>query len=358
MSEFEDIITRLGNRYKDLVLNPSGKSADKFITTQADLKLYDGKAPGDWELIDKKTKGVTLVKDVEDSPKKLIVLEFLDFYNSVKKEIQEKDPIENLKAGGFKGLGSDENELKTSGEEEKKINEMERVEKEAESELARLIKPKENEKEEENARKREENEKRLEMAMQAKQQEEEELEHIKKVKNSSTWNEGGFNKMKPETQHIQDAVFEDVEPANLPAPIGIRGIVRPAVSAAEALAAWKEFQALKHCIIEKSDIQTIQGKPFIKKSGWRKFATFYNLTDKIVEETQIPIEKGGFYWKIKVVCTAPNGRQTEGVGMCSSLEKSGARQLHDVYTTAHTRSKNRAISDMIAAGEVSAEEMA
>lgn len=179
-----------------------------------------------------------------------------------------------------------------------------------------------------------------------------------KVKESSNWSEGGFNKMKPEPQHIQDAVFEEVEPANLPAPIGIHGIVRPAVSAAEALAAWKEFQALKNCIIEKSDIQTIQGKPFIKKSGWRKFATFYNLTDKIVEETQIPIEKGGFYWKIKVVCTAPNGRQTEGVGMCSSLEKSGARQLHDVYTTAHTRSKNRAISDMIAAGEVSAEEMA
>ena len=337
MSEFEDIITRLGTRYKDLVLDPSGKSADKFITTQSDLKLYDGKAPGDWELVNTKTKGVTLVKDLDGSPSKLIVLEFLDFYNSVKKEIQEKDPIENLKAGGFKGMGS-ENESMTSEEDEE--------------EAAKAAQ------EEENARKGEENEKRLEIAMQAKQQEEEELEHLKNVKNSSTWNEGGFNKMKSETQHIQDAVFEDVEPANLPAPIGIRGIVRPAVSASEALAAWKEFQALKHCIIEKSDIQTIQGKPFIKKSGWRKFATFYNLTDKIVEETQIPIEKGGFYWKIKVVCTAPNGRQTEGVGMCSSLEKSGARQLHDVYTTAHTRSKNRAISDMIAAGEVSAEEMA
>ncbi len=150
---------------------------------------------------------------------------------------------------------------------------------------------------------------------------------------------------------------QNIEPVTLPAPVGVGGIVRPAVSAAEALAAWKEFQELKNLIIDHSDLQKIQGKNFIKKSGWRKFATFYNLTDNIVEENQIPLEKGGFYWKIKVVCTAPNGRQTEGVGMCASSEKSGARQLHDIYTTAHTRAKNRAISDMIAAGEVSAEEM-
>lgn len=150
---------------------------------------------------------------------------------------------------------------------------------------------------------------------------------------------------------------QEIESVNLPAPVGINGIVRPAVTAVEALAAWKEFQELKKYIIEKSDIQMIQGKPHIKKSGWRKFATFYNLTDEIVEEKEIPLDKGGYYWKIKVICTAPNGRRTEGVGMCASAEKSGARQIHDVYTTAHTRAKNRAISDMIAAGEVSAEEM-
>jgi len=158
---------------------------------------------------------------------------------------------------------------------------------------------------------------------------------------------------------IQDAEWVQVCPEDLPtlpAPVGISGIVRPAVSAAEALAAWREFQDLKRYILEPSDILKIQGKNFIVKSGWRKFATFYNLTDRIVEENQVPLEKG-FYWKIKVVCTAPNGRETEGVGMCALSEKNGARALHDCYTTAHTRAKNRAISDMIAAGEVSAEEM-
>jgi len=163
---------------------------------------------------------------------------------------------------------------------------------------------------------------------------------------------------KEEVNYAEVVAPEQMQEINLPAPVGINGIVRPAVTAAEALAAWNEFQALKNFIIEKSDIQVIKGKNHIKKSGWRKFATFYNLTDEIVEEAQTPLEKGGFYWKIKVVCTAPNGRKTEGVGMCASSEKSGERVLHDTYTTAHTRAKNRAISDMIAAGEVSAEEMA
>lgn len=150
---------------------------------------------------------------------------------------------------------------------------------------------------------------------------------------------------------------KDLEPANLPAPVGIGGIVRPAVSAAEALAAWREFQELKRYILEPSDVMKIQGKPFIIKSGWRKFATFYNLTDRIVEENKESLDNGGFLWKIKVVCTAPNGRETEGVGICSSTEKRFAHLEHDVYATAHTRSKNRAISDMIAAGEVSYEEV-
>jgi len=161
---------------------------------------------------------------------------------------------------------------------------------------------------------------------------------------------------------ILDATFEemDSEPVpivTLPAPVGIGGIVRPAVTASEALAAWREFQQLKKCILSKSDIQRIQGKDFIVKSGWRKFATFYNLTDRIVEESKEDIPNG-YLWKIKVVCTAPNGRQTEGVGICASTERKFSHPEHDIYSTAHTRSKNRAISDMIAAGEVSYEEVA
>jgi hypothetical protein len=134
------------------------------------------------------------------------------------------------------------------------------------------------------------------------------------------------------------------------------GIVRPAVSTQAAIAAWKEYQELKKAILDKSDLQNIQGKDHVKKSGWRKFATFYNLTDNILEEKRI--DYGSYFvWKVRVQCVAPNGRIVEGNAMCSSEEKSGARIEHDTYSTAHTRAKNRAISDMIGAGEVSAEEM-
>jgi len=135
-------------------------------------------------------------------------------------------------------------------------------------------------------------------------------------------------------------------------------IVRPAVSAPQAIAAWREFQDLQKAILEPSDFQKIQGKDFKKKSAWRKFAAFFNLNDKIVEETQTPHTDGlGWTWKVKVICTAPNGRSTEGVGMCSTSERNFAHVEHDTYSTAHTRAKNRAISDMVAAGEVSAEEV-
>lgn len=156
---------------------------------------------------------------------------------------------------------------------------------------------------------------------------------------------------------VQEAEYTEISHVTETAISNYSGdIVRPAISAVQAKEAWKEYLNMRKVILEPSDFQKIQGKDFIKKSGWRKFATFYNLTDKIVEENRIP-DNGGFIWKIKVVCTAPNGRVTEGVAMCSSKEKSGARIEHDVYSTAHTRAKNRAISDMIAAGEVSAEEM-
>jgi len=170
---------------------------------------------------------------------------------------------------------------------------------------------------------------------------------------TETWSVPSNKQRSPEKINYDDGLVAET----LPAPMGMSGIVRPAVSAQQALAAWKEFQELKKYIIEPSDIQMINGKNHVKKSGWRKFATFYNLTDKIVEETRQDLGNGAFSWKIKVVCRAPNGRETEGVAICVSTEKKFAHPEHDVYTTCHTRAKNRCISDMIAAGEVSAEEM-
>lgn len=128
MSEFEDIIRRLQARYKDLILDPSGESANKFITTQYDLKLYENKDPADWELIDKKTKAITLVRDVKGASK-LIILEFLGFFNDVQKEIRENDPIENLKAGDFE-ISNDAKESTVKPEEAPEIESFEEPNKE------------------------------------------------------------------------------------------------------------------------------------------------------------------------------------------------------------------------------------
>jgi hypothetical protein len=84
----------------------------------------------------------------------------------------------------------------------------------------------------------------------------------------------------------------------------------------------------------------------------------FNLSDEIVEAEKIMAQGSEDYtWRFVVRVTAPNGRTALGVGMCSTEERNFAHKDHDVYATAHTRAKNRAISDIIGAGEVSAEEI-
>ena len=53
----------------------------------------------------------------------------------------------------------------------------------------------------------------------------------------------------------------------------------------------------------------------------------------------------------------PNGCFADGWGNCSRGERGFAHPNHDIPATAHTRATNRAIADLIGAGEVTAEEM-
>jgi hypothetical protein len=124
----------------------------------------------------------------------------------------------------------------------------------------------------------------------------------------------------------------------------------------------------------------IQGKTkFKKKSAWRKYATFMGISTEIVSEDITRDEQGRVVTaKYEVKATAKNGRSETGIGVCSIWDKShehtktfGNRNCqgpcdgrkhfdkpeHDIPSTAHTRAKNRAISDLIGAGEVSAEEV-
>jgi hypothetical protein len=140
------------------------------------------------------------------------------------------------------------------------------------------------------------------------------------------------------------------------------GIIRPVASAEEALAAWRQFQELKRSLLTLEDYQEIQGRARIKKSGWRKIAAAFGISDQILREERrdygTPGQPGHYFvWEITTRAVAPNGRYADAVGSCASNERRFAHLDHDVRSTAHTRSKNRAIADLIGGGEVSAEEL-
>ena len=133
--------------------------------------------------------------------------------------------------------------------------------------------------------------------------------------------------------------------------------VQPLVTPEQAAKAWSNFLELKQKLLDSADYQMIARKQFTKKSGFRKIAVCFNLSDRILEQERTDREDGSFTWRIVVEVEAPNGRVCAGVGICDSRERKFAHVDHDAYATCHTRAKNRAISDMVAGGIVSAEEV-
>jgi len=132
--------------------------------------------------------------------------------------------------------------------------------------------------------------------------------------------------------------------------------VKPLVTPEQAAEEWARFEALKEKLLVDDDYQAIAGKRYIKRSGFRKIAVYFGLSDRILEQERTDRDDGSFMWRITAEVQAPNGRISAGVGVCDSRERSFAHLEHDVYATAHTRAKSRAISDMVAGGAVSAEE--
>jgi hypothetical protein len=134
------------------------------------------------------------------------------------------------------------------------------------------------------------------------------------------------------------------------------GLVRLVDTPEAIAAAWREFQALKAQLLEPHDYQEIQGRTFVKKSGYRKLAAAFGVSLTCIDEVREDIT-GGWLWRITVQASAPNGRHADGVAICASNERRMSHPEHDTYSTAYTRAANRAIADLIGGGEVSAEEM-
>jgi len=159
------------------------------------------------------------------------------------------------------------------------------------------------------------------------------------------------------------------------------GIVAPLVSVDEAVEAWRQYLRLCEKLLDDSDYQTIEGRLFRKKSGWRKLARAFNITDEIDDKEIIRDDRARVISaEFTVLAVAPNGRTAIGWGSCSLEERAHAEDKldrngnvrcpgpcdgrkhfsnpdHDIPATAHTRAKNRGIADLIGAGEVSAEEI-
>jgi hypothetical protein len=173
--------------------------------------------------------------------------------------------------------------------------------------------------------------------------------------------------------------------------VPVTGVVMPAVNGDEAIKVWDAYEDLKSKIVKDSDIQKIEGKDFLKKSYWRKIATFFNLSVEVVEERKEALGKT-FVWHF--TCKAihqPTGRYAIGVGSCDAYEKAvlvdgeymkkgkvtkwgktkdgksfpeefqwekaTPNSIHNIRATAETRAFNRAVSNLVGGGEVSAEEV-
>lgn len=195
---------------------------------------------------------------------------------------------------------------------------------------------------------------------------------------------------------------------------GNNSLISPVASATDIEEMYDRFEEIKSEIIGKEDRQKIGSNFFIKKSGWRKIATAFNISTEVVEEHSwtTELDDGTEIMKAQVEAKAeaPNGKSATALGLAGSNESNFTRILgtedgtgsnqvsditeagkkalkylptdtvpentvfhesgkwrmikrpseideHNLKTLASTRAKNRAISDLVGGGEVSAEEM-
>lgn len=136
------------------------------------------------------------------------------------------------------------------------------------------------------------------------------------------------------------------------------------VDVERALDDWEAYQELTEKLLVPSDYQKIKNKKtgeitkFKKKSAWRKYRNAFKISTEIIDREIIKNKQGIVQEATFVVrATSPRGDYTDAYGNCSRFEKTVFQKPnHDIPATAQTRATNRAISDLIGAGEVSAEE--
>ncbi len=148
----------------------------------------------------------------------------------------------------------------------------------------------------------------------------------------------------------------------------------PVFNGAQMVEAFKSYQQLQQALDHAmpDQIMSIEGRKFRKKGYWRALAVAFNLTVEVVTEAR---EADGIFgdgqenfgYRVTYRALARNGRAVVGDGSCFAIEKARRDEAwkvrprqateHNVRSHAHTRAFNRAVSNLVGFGEVSAEEI-
>jgi len=120
----------------------------------------------------------------------------------------------------------------------------------------------------------------------------------------------------------------------------------------------KSFENFKSKVLTHRDFATIQGKTFVMKSGWAKYALVCMVSTEVRDERVEERNGNRIYHFTYRAIHQPSNRYADAVGSASEAErKEWNHPEHDIRTLAQTRACNRAISNLVGGGEISAEEM-
>jgi hypothetical protein len=129
----------------------------------------------------------------------------------------------------------------------------------------------------------------------------------------------------------------------------------------------KAYDAACRALIGPNDVQK-EGKgeyarEFKKKSAWRKLSRYFGISTVVLTRDERFLNDAAtgesvFVATCTVRGTAPWGQSTDATAACATDEETGRRKITiaDAIATAETRASNRATSNLVAMGEVSAEE--
>lgn len=126
----------------------------------------------------------------------------------------------------------------------------------------------------------------------------------------------------------------------------------------QAVQVYKQVQNIIDRNVE-GGLVMLSGKKYRTKTYWRAVAMAFSLRVECIEDKII---QQGSDWGYQVTYRAysPNGSYTDGDGICMASDKEKGKMTasaHNVRGHAHTRAFNRAVSNRVGFGEVSAEEI-